>query len=80
MSDNGLRVEDLTFGSRNGFVFVEVPRQQSEELRQPLEALGISSSLHLNPQGGEALVHPRTNLSHARLRDLLLGAGWAKRK
>jgi hypothetical protein len=75
MGENGLRVEDLRFGSRNGFVFVDVARDQAGALQQLLGGLGIGSSVHLAPGDGPAVVHPRTNLSAVRVRDLVAGVG-----
>ena len=75
MGENGLRVEDLRFGSRNGFVFVDVARDQAGALQQLLDGVGIGSSVHLAPGDGPAVVHPRTNLSAARVRGLVAGVG-----
>jgi hypothetical protein len=81
MSDKDqLRVEDLSFGGRGGFVFVAVPAEHATELQNRLDGLGIGSSLHPAEAGSAAVVHPHCNLSPERIRDLLLGRGWAKRR
>ncbi len=80
MGDNELRIEDLVFGSRNGFVFVAVPPAHAAEVKRRLKTLGIGSSLHALEQGDAKVLHPHTNLAPDRVRALLAGQGWPRRR
>ena len=79
-NDKQFRAEDIEFGRGDGLVILGVPRGQAAEVRRRLECLGIGSSLHQDPASEHTVVLPRTNLSPARVRDLLTGAGWPRRE
>jgi hypothetical protein len=75
MSDKRLGVEDLHFASLARDVFIHVPLGRAGELRRWLRGLGLGSTVRLGDDGEGAHVHPHTNLSAARVYDLLAAAG-----
>lgn len=79
MAEKAFRVEDLAIGSNNGFVFVAVPPEHVAEVQRCLAELGIGSSLHTMEESEVTVIHPHTNLAHARVHALLAGQGWPSR-
>jgi hypothetical protein len=80
MAKRELRVEDLVFGTNNGFLFVAVRREHLAEVQRLLEGLGIGSSRHFVEEGNLTVIHPHTNLAPDTLHALLLGHGWPSRR
>ena len=79
MGEKVFRVEDLEFGSNNGFVLVAVAPEHVAEVQRRLADLGIGSSRHALEKGEATVIHPHTNLSPARILALLAGQGWPRR-
>ena len=72
MSNPSLLLEDLECVQHDGKSMIKVPWDSADLIHERLQALGINSTLYLQPAGHEAYLETRDNLGLEQLRSLLM--------